>query len=218
MAQSEVPQVAARAATRAKSTPRASLRLWGLDWRAELPWHVDGYSIEHASFDETMRFVEEHYASVFGLRECAGRFLPSPMTDAKRRFFHEMDMFAFRADDRVVGVAMAHPSDWTTYYVRSIAILPAHRETGLATKFSERIAPPLCAAGVERIEAEISPANTPLVRLFSGHGFVVTGSTSSERWGLVLRYTRFLSDEAREIFVRQYTAMTFAKRSSNPTT
>ena len=44
------------------------------------------------------------------------------------------------------------------------------------------------------------------------HQVYVTGSCSSERWGQLLRYTKFLSDDAQAVFVRQYTAMTFSNR------
>jgi hypothetical protein len=40
---------------------------------------------------------------------------------------------------------------------------------------------------------------------------------SSERWGLMLRYTKFLSEDARAAFMRQYTAMPFAKRRQDDT-
>lgn len=190
----------------------ASRRLWSLDWRLELPWDLGAGWAEHASMEEVLGFVQQHYAAAFGASEVAGRFLPSPMTEAKRRFFAEMDFFAFRVEDQTAGVFMAHPSDWSTYYLRSTAILPRYRERRLMTRFFEKLVEPLRAAGVERIETETSPANTPIVRMLTGQGYMVTGSCSSERWGQLLRYTKFLSDDAQAVFMRQYTAMTFGKR------
>lgn len=193
---------------RQEDAPRSlSQRLWNLDWRDDFPLRFDDAQIEAATAEDVMPFVQAHYPAIFGHKDLADRFLPSPTTDAKKRFFAEMDYFVFRVGGDVVGVAMGNASDWTTYYVRSAAVLPEYRERGLLTRFFEHIDAPLRAVGVERIEAETSPANVPIVRLLTGRGYVVNGSTSSERWGLLLRYTKYLSEDARAAFVRQYTAL-----------
>jgi hypothetical protein len=80
------------------------------------------------------------------------------------------------------------------------------------SQFLERIDQPLRGVGVERVEAECSPANVPVVRLLTSQGYVATASVSSERWGLMLRYTKFLSADAASAFMRQYTAMPISKR------
>jgi hypothetical protein len=192
-----------------------SRRLWRLDWSAELPWHFDDARVDAGTSEEAQQFMQEHYGDVFGSPELAGRFMPSVMTDAKRRFFAEMDHFSFRVGREVAGVFMGHPTDWSTYYLRSTAILPKFRERGLMTCFFDRLAPVLQSAGVERIEADVSPMNAAIVKVLSGQGYVVTGSTSSERWGLMLKYTKFLAEDARSTFVRQYTAMKFDKRRND---
>lgn len=196
-----------------RSEPQAqplSQRLWGLDWRSILPWHFDDASAEFATQDEVLPFIRTHYGAIFGAEEVADRFLPSPMTEAKRRFFAEMDFFVFRVGQETAGVFVANPTDWSSYYLRSTAVLPQHRQRRLMTHFFERLAEPLRAAGVERIEADVSPANAAIIRVLSRQGYIVTGSAGSERWGLLLRYTKFLSQEANATFIRQYTAMTFS--------
>ncbi len=198
-------------------SPPLSQRLWSLDWRSVLPWHFDDGCADLGTGDEVLRFMGAHYATLFGAEEVAGRFLPSTMTEAKRRFFAEMDFFVFRVGQETAGVFVGHPTDWSSYYLRSTAILPQYRERRLMTRFFERLAEPLRAAGVERIEAECSPANAPIIRVLSRQGYIVTGSANSERWGLLLRYTKFLSHEAHTSFTRQYTAMTFTTRpDGNP--
>jgi len=194
-----------------------SQRLWNLDWRAVLPWHFDDGRAEFATPEEALPFVQDHYGAIFGQKDLEGRFLPSPTTEAKRRFFGEMDYFLFRVDQHVAGVLMGHPTDWTTYYIRSAALLPEYRERRVLTRFLERLDQPLRAAGIERVEAECSPANVPVVRLLTAQGYVATASMSSERWGLMLRYTKFLSEDARAAFMRQYTAMPFAERRRDDT-
>src|SRR5690349_2312393 len=104
-----------------------SKRLWDLDWSTQLPWRLDDVDVVHASFDDALSFIGAHFAAIFESDARAARFLTDPMTEAKARFGREMDVFLFRAGGEVVGVLMAHPSDWSTYYMRSAAFLPAFR-------------------------------------------------------------------------------------------
>jgi hypothetical protein len=122
-----------------------SMRLWSLDWRAHLPWYFDDGRAEVAAPEEALPFIQQHYPAIFGLPETGGHFLSSPMTDAKRRFFDEMDFFLLRVGDRAAGVVMGHPSDWTSYYVRSAALLPEFRDRRMLTQFGERLYEPLRA-------------------------------------------------------------------------
>jgi ribosomal protein S18 acetylase RimI-like enzyme len=184
-----------------------SVKLWDLDWSRVLPWTIEGVTVEHASFDEALPFVGEHYAAIFGTAEASARFLVEPMTPAKRRFGGEMDVFLFRDGGRSVGVHMSHPTDWSTYYMRTTALLPEYRGRGIVSRFMELVVEPLRAAGVARIEGDVAPTNTPMVKLNLAQGFVVTATTTSERWGVNLRLTKFLSDEAERVFARQFCTM-----------
>ena len=158
--------------------------------------------------------MREHYASIFGGRG-SDRFLASPMTEAKLRFCRESDVFLFRVGSRTVGLLLANPADWSTYYMRSVAILSDFRERRLLTRFMERSYEPLRKAGVERIEGECSPANTPMMRMLVGQGFLVTSTANSERWGATVRFTKFLSEEAGAVFHRQYCYLSsFANRGA----
>ena len=149
-----------------------SQRLWNLDWRAALPWHFDDGRAEFATPEAALPFVQEHYPAIFGQKDLEGRFLPSPTTEAKRRFFLEMDYFVFRVGDDVAGVLMGHPTDWTTYYIRSAALLPEYRERRVLTQFLDRLDQPLRAAGrgarrgrvLARQRARGSPADRARVR------------------------------------------------------
>ena len=181
-----------------------SKRLWNLDWAAILPWQFEEVSVESAHFDDALPFIREHYARIFGAAENEARFLASPMTEAKRRFCQEADVFLFRVEGKTVGMFMSHPSDWSTYYMRTAALLPEYRGRGLVSRFMERICAPLRAVGVERLEGDVSPANTPMMRLHIGQGFLATSTVCSERWGTIVHFTRHLSAEADSIFRRQF--------------
>jgi len=197
--------------------PTLSQRWWGLDWRDVLPFHLDGARADFATMADVLPFVKEYYPAIFGAKDVESRFLESPMTEAKRRYFAEMDFFQFRVDGEAAGVFMAHPWDWNSYYVRSTALLPQYRGRRLLGRMLQRLEDPLRAAGVERVETEVSPANAPMIRTIGEQGFIVTGQTATERWGLLLRYTRFLSHEANAVFRRHYVGMKVSKRSETPT-
>jgi hypothetical protein len=112
---------------------------------------------------------------------------------------------------------LANPLDWSTYYMRSVAMLSEFRERRLLTRFMERSYEPLREAGVERIEGECSPANTPMMRMLVGQGFLVTSTTNSERWGSTVHFTKFLSEEADTVFRRQYCYVPPIKKKVPPT-
>lgn len=184
-------------------TRTLSSRIWGLDWGAELPWSLGDATVAAGSFSDALAFVGEHYESIFGNGKESG-FLSDPFTEAKRRFGDEMDVLLIRADCQVVGLLVAHPLDWTTYYMRSVAILPQYRERKLFVQMVERCFAPLAAVGVERIEGETAPTNTGMMRALTGLGFLVTSTANSERWGATVRFTKFLREEAASVFAERF--------------
>ncbi len=188
-----------------KSPASFSKRIWGLDWSTILPWQLDEVEVISADFEEgAAPFIRDNYAKIFDAESNEKRFLASPPSDAKTRFCAEADTFVFRVERKTIGIFMAHPTDWSTYYMRTAALLPAYRGRGLVARFMDRICEPLRLAGVERLEGDISPANTPMLKLHLGQGFLVTSSANSERWGSYLRFTKFLREEADTVFRRQF--------------
>lgn len=196
-----------------------SKRYWDLDWSNHLPWAFEDVRVETATAEEATAFIGVHYAKIFAPVGGERRFLADPLTEAKRRFLLELDLFAFRNQNDMVGLLMAQPSDWTSYYFRTVAILPEYRDRRLLSRFLERVYEPLRDAGVERVEGDCSPTNLPMARVLVGQGYVVTSTSNSERWGLVLRYSKFLTDDANEAFKRQYCLTSPAlSRGDNRTT
>jgi len=178
-----------------------SERLWGIDWRVLLPWTFDDVRVEYSRFADVEPFIADLYPKTFNVER---QWLSEGTTEAKRRFGEEMDVFTFCADEKIVGVVAGHPTDWSTYYWRTAAILPEYRQRQLLTRLTERVGGPLRDVGVARMEVDTSPANRPMVRLFCSHGFIVTSTISSERWGINLRFTKFLDEEAERIYVAQF--------------
>jgi hypothetical protein len=193
-----------------------SRRLWDLDWREQLPWCFDEIKVEHAEFDDALAFMQTHYPNIFEAESRASRFLHDPMTPAKLRFCREMDVFVFCDAANTVGIVMAHPADWSTYYVRSAAFLPSYRGRHLQTRWFEAIDAPLRAAGVERLEAECAPSNAVSVSKLNKLGFVVTATSNTERFGALVRFTKFLQEDAEATFLRQFCAVSMQTMKAAP--
>lgn len=189
-----------------------SRRILGLDWRNFMPLQFDDVTAEVATFDEAQPFVEEHYGTIFGALDQRIPFFAEPMSEAKRRFGAEMDVFLFRHLGRSIGVLMSHPSDWSTYYMRTSAFLPDYRRSRLASRFMDLFWAPLAAAGIARVECDASPANIPVNKLFLSQGFVVTSVQASDRWGTLLRYTKFLNEDAERAFAGRLCGMSVGLR------
>ena len=149
---------AALRSSEARILTTQSSRLWGLDWSVETPWTFDGITVDACSFEESLPFMERHYGEIFG-SVFADRFLADPMTEAKMRFGREMDVFVYRDEGREIGVLAGHPSDWTSYYMRTVALLPAYRDRHLLSRTMEQMTAPLAAVGCERIDGEVAPTN-----------------------------------------------------------
>ena len=192
--------------------PTLAARWWGLEWSKVLPWSFGDVTLENGTADEGLAFVAQHYAAIFGAPGGESRFLADPMTEAKRRFCADMDVLLFRDAGKVIGIQMAHPSDSSSYYMRTVAILPEYRERGLLTQMMDRIYAPLPAAGVERIEGDCSPANTAMVKMLVRQGFVITGQALTERWGAYVHWTKFLRADGEDVFRRQFTVFPPTRR------
>lgn len=180
-----------------------------------MPPEIDGITVEMGSFAAVYPFVVEHWGAIFG--DDAARFHVEELTEAKRRFWDEMDVFVFRADGRIAGIAAGHPTDWSTYYMRTLALLPEYREKRFASAFGEHMSRVLRGAGVTRLEAECSVANVAMTRLFVSQGFLIGSMLASERWGVMLKFTKYLDEEAESVFRRQFVNVpVYGKRVDQP--
>jgi hypothetical protein len=201
-----------RAETRAPAN-NLSWRVLRLDWSCVLPWQFEGVTVELGTFGDACDFMREHYLSIFGRQ--ADRFLTEEMSPAKRRFGDEMDTLLFRADGRTVGLLLGHPIDWSTYYMRSVALLPNWRDRSLLATVLHRTYGPLADAGIDRIEGECSPTNHPMMRTLTREGWCVTSTSASERWGVTVHLTKFLRAEAEEVFARQFCTVRAGQRPAS---
>lgn len=182
-----------------------SRTLFGIDWAAHLPLELDGgVKLELASVDQVLEFVAAHYAGIFGIGAADRRFFIEEQTPAKTRFLEMSDRFVFREDGRAIGVLVGNPLDWSTYYWRTVAFLPTCQGRGLLAAALARTDAVMRDAGVTRIEGDTAPNNQRQLRLLLRLGYCVTATINSERWGTVLRLTKYLRADAEEHFTTQF--------------
>jgi hypothetical protein len=188
----------------ARNPPSLSEQLWGLDWRAVLPHHLDGgFSVVRSRLERSKPFILEHYAAIFEESEDSP-FAPR-VTGSKERYYELCDFFEILQGGDVVGLVIGAPSDWSTYYVRSAALLPAHQGSGVIQRlFSRVLFGELMRVGVERVEVDVSPANLAMVHIVTRLAFNVTGTTLTERWGANTRFTKYLCPESAQVFLTQF--------------
>ncbi len=180
--------------------------VWDIDWALHLPQSLgDGMVVRPGTLDGILPFVTRHSAEIFEENPGASRFLPQRITEAKKRYYERCaDIFEFVDDETTAGVLVCTPVDWSSYYVRFVATLPRYRGRRIFQTFLPRLFRVLEVAGVERVEAETSPSNLAFVHLMNKFAFNVTGTALSERWGALVRFTKFLDSESEDIFLRQY--------------
>jgi len=182
-----------------------SATLWGVDWASHLPMQLgEGVSVHFSSFDECVPFVRKHYARIFHEAD-SSPFAHTHSEPTKERYYRVAgDFFAFRLGDETIGLLVGTPVDWSTYYLRSAAILPEHLGKGIIPGFLPPMLDILRDAGLERVEADTSPSNLAVMSILTRLNFNVTGTVLSDRWGAHVHLTRFLAKDREEVFLRQF--------------
>jgi N-acetylglutamate synthase-like GNAT family acetyltransferase len=181
--------------------------LWDLDWRQHLPVTLtdDGIIVEAVSFEHAFEFIARHYAEIFDQIDGNAVFTGGNTSPRRARYYRKAgDFFAFRREERTIGLLACTPVDWSTYYLRSGALLPEYQDRKLMQRFVPLIFARLAAAGVERIHVETSPSNLRMMQLLTHLRFNVTGTMLTERWGALVHFTKFLDTDSEDVFLRQF--------------
>ncbi|HMJ16623.1 MAG TPA: GNAT family N-acetyltransferase [Polyangiaceae bacterium] len=180
--------------------------LWNIDWANYLPVTVvDDIDVEYGSFASASEFISRHYAEIFEQLPGASAFTGGQSSTARSRYYHSVaDFFQFTHEQRIVGLLVCTPLDWSTYYLRSGALLPEYQNSKLMQRFVPLIFATLARAGVERIETDTSPSNLRMMQLLTHLGFNVSGTVLTERWGAHVHFTKFLDAKSEQIFLEQF--------------
>ncbi len=180
-----------------------------------MPVQVTETVTAHAvSFDAAAEFIRAHYASAFDSVP-GSPFSASDASPSKLAYYrHAADCFELREHGRAVALFIGNAVDWSSYYFRSTAALPEYQGRGAIPRFLPFLFRELARVGVERIEADASPSNATTMQLLLRVGFKATGTTLSDRWGALVRLTKFLAPPAEQIFVDQFCAVASGNRKS----
>lgn len=192
----------------ASSIKPQSKRMWGFALRDVLPHQLseDGIVALPGELPRISRFLSEHFA-MFS-EETQGSAPNHVVRDRKLEYLRDdCDLIEFRQADQTIGVLVGAPEDWSSYYVRAFAMRRDFQRPGVIRRFvRDCLFTPLAEHGVERIAADTSPANVAMTRLFTELHFHATGHQLSDRWGPLVRFTRFLSPACEAEFCRKFGA------------
>jgi RimJ/RimL family protein N-acetyltransferase len=185
---------------------RSSEEFWGVDWESALPRLLTsgGIELRCSDIERALPFIANHYATIFEEEPGSNRFLAEPFDGAKLRYYRRADVFEVADGDETVGLVIGEPSDWSTYYLRTMGMLPDYQGRQLASSIVSFMFDVLGRAGVRRFELDTSPANMATIQVLTRLRFNVTGQITSERWGALLRFTKFLDDRAEEVFLDSF--------------
>jgi ribosomal protein S18 acetylase RimI-like enzyme len=184
---------------------RLSEVLWDLDWSRLLPLDVgDGVLVTASSIEEALPFIQAHYAEIFEESPDDHRFWREPMSQARVRYYQQADFFEFKRAGQTVGLMIGTITDWSTYYIRSAAVLKAYQGLHLVQRLVRALCGWLKEAGVMRVELDTAPSNLAMVQIVTRLRFNLSGTILSERWGVNTRFTKFLDQTAENVFLRQY--------------
>jgi len=185
----------------------ASERLWSIPWGKLLPAPLTaaGVSLRRVSYEEAGAFAAEHFERIFDEESSSSAFRFQESGAARSHYYRLFgDVFAFSHEGRIVGIAACNPTDWASYYIRNVSLLPEYEGRNLSNAFLKLLITRLPSYGVERLELETSPANLTVIQIVTRHGFNLTGQSSTERWGNLLRFTKFLDGRAEAAFLDQF--------------
>ena len=129
-----------------------------------------GISVHTTSFEGALPFIGRALRDP--VRERRPRFYEEAMSDAKRRFYAETDVFVFRMEQTDIGIAIGHPSDWATYYMRTRRrFFPRLAVAASSVRSTRAWLELVRAVGAERMEMDASPGNAAMTSMLFRNGF-----------------------------------------------
>jgi hypothetical protein len=191
---------------RAPTARTLSDEFWNLDLTRGLPRVIsrDGVSIAAGDITRIRHFLKTVFPSLTEEGLGAAPLEPN-VADTKRWYLGERsDLLELRKEDETIGVMIGAPEDWSTYYLRIYAVAPSHQRPIVTRRFAECVLKKLAACGVQRVVTDTSPANASAALRLSELQFHVTGQQLSERYGPLIRYTKFLDPAAESAFLSRF--------------
>lgn len=164
--------------------------------------------LHYASFEEVEKFTQANKEVLYGDGKKEYAFLKCNAPLARERYYSRLaDCFFYKDySGQTVGMTTAITTDWNSYYLRSGFVVPEFQGKGIIIMFVKKISEVLKEHGYERVTVEIVPTNKVSVHLYTRLGFYITNLALSERWGATVQFTKFLTSEAEQVFLKQFCA------------
>lgn len=178
---------------------------WGFDLCEGLPYDVgQGVAARRAELNSVRSFLSSEYPSL--TEEAVTNAVQLGVASAKRRYLESAcDLIELRHEGQTVGVMVGAPEDWASYYIRIFAVKRSYQRPRLIRRFCrDYLFARLFAHDVQRVVADTSPANVATSRMLSELQFYVTGQQLSDRWGPLVRYTKFLDRTREAAFLKRF--------------
>jgi hypothetical protein len=204
---------------RAPVTRTLSDEFWSLDLTRGLPRVItrDGIELAAGDLDRIRHFLKTVFPTL--TEEGLGAAPLEPSVAQTKRWYlgAASDLLELRKRGETIGVMIGAPEDWSTYYLRIYAVSPEHQRPVVTRRFAQSVIERLAACGVQRVVTDTSPANTSAALRLSELQFHVTGQQLSERYGPLIRYTKFLDPAAESAFLSRF-AGSAPPRAARPRT
>ena len=184
-----------------------SEHIWDFSWSDYFPIVLNDADIvvEKSSDEDVLKFARENFATIYGSEFNKSSFLWFDTSEPKNTYYKIAgDFFVFKDGQKTIGVFVGTPLDWGTYYLRNVSILPEYQGRKIYQKFLRRFLNYLEELNLERIEGEISPANSASIHVLLKFGFTISGINLSERWGTLLKFVKYTSLKHHEVFFKQF--------------
>lgn len=182
-----------------------TFRVLGFDLCEGLPYEVGhGVVAQRADLSSVRAFLSTEYPSL--TEDPVASVLQVGVDSAKRKYLETAcDLIELRHAGQTVGVMVGAPEDWASYYIRIFAVKRSYQRPRLIRRFCcDYLFARLLAHDVQRVVADTSPANVATSRMLSELQFYVTGQQLSDRWGPLVRYTKYLDRACEQAFLKRF--------------
>lgn len=196
-----------------------SSRVWGIDWNNHFPLSIGRYTVELSSFEEFLKTKNHPGSFLVTSDNCHDHFIKDKNSQAKANYLnHACEYFAFKMNGVIVGFFMGEVMDWSTYYIRYIIIAKNHRSNNLTTLFFQELEKIMSEYELDKICLDVSSAHVSHVSRMSQIGYVCNGNMLSERFGSIIRLTKYIKEESWTVFNKSFTQMFYPIKQREETT
>lgn len=177
----------------------------GIEWERFLPLMMGNVQLQASSYKQVLPYFQLNLERVF--QQPSGSFLNEESPVAKQKYYsHLGDFFELveKNSGKTVGVFAGNVTDWSTYYIRHCSVLPEFQGNGFYQQFLLFLSQVLKLHQMNRVEIDVSPSNFAHIHILNKFQFNITGLQMSERWGTIVRFTKFLNLQHEHFFLSRF--------------